>query len=270
MLSRGAAMACAVSGATTMLTGICSGQIAADFATDPAYQGGWSAGQNGGFGFTPWSFAGTSGSAVQQGMNSSSSFNQIGQAWTLFNPLGSPAGTDLAQAGRGFTALQVGQTFETVIDNPSLHTFYRGYTIRLASGTDNTAVERFAAYTFEYFSNGNWFTGNGTGNHATSLFDTDTSAAGMRLDFTLTGEESYHLSMTPLNNPANAYTEDGTLKGSGPVNYILFNFYNTQSNPANPTDFYISGMTISEVPEPSTLALIGLGSAGLLFLRRRK
>ena len=271
-LGRGAAIACAVSSATTMLTGVCSGQIAADYAIFPTYDSGWSAGQNGGFGFTAWSFGGTSGSAVQQGMNSTSPFNQLGRAWTLYNPAGSPAGTDLAQAGRGFAPLAVGQTFETVIDSPSERTFYRGYTIRLGSGADNTATERFAAYTFEYFSYGKWYTGNGSGNHATSLFDTDTAAAGMRLDFTLTGTDTYHLSLTPLSNPAKVYSEDGTLKASGPVDYVLFQLYGNQSDPTKATDFYISGMTIlpAAIPEPSSLALIGLGSAGLLFLRRRK
>ena len=205
-----------------MLTGICTGQVAADYALNPTYDTGWVAGQNGGYGFTPWTFGGTSGSAVQQGMTVSSPFDQLGRAWTLFNPLGSPAGTDLANAGRGFAPLQVGQTLQTVIDNPTQRTFYRGYTIRLGSGTDNTATERFAAYTFEYFSYGKWSTGNGSGDHGTSLFDTDTAAAGMRLDFTLTGADIYHLKMTPLANPANSYTEDGTLKNTGPVDYILF------------------------------------------------
>jgi hypothetical protein len=264
-----AAMACAVSGATSMLSGTCSAQIAADYATNSTYAGGWLAGQNGGYGFTAWSFGGTTGSPIQQRMSDSSSFNHLGRAWTLFNPLGATNGTDLANAGRGFAPLQIGQTFETVIDNPTQRNFYRGYTIRLGSGTDNTAVERLAAYTFEYFSYGKWFVGYGSGhNNGTSLFDTDTAPAGMRLDVTLTGANNYHLSMTPLNNPANAYTQDGTLGNSGPVDWIQFQFYNTASDPTKATDFYISSLTI--VPEPSTLAFLGLGSAGLLFLRRRK
>src|SRR3974390_2945549 len=67
-LNSSAATVCAVSGATAMLTGICSAQFAADSASNSTYAGGWSAGQNGGYGFTPWDFSGTTGSPVQQGM----------------------------------------------------------------------------------------------------------------------------------------------------------------------------------------------------------
>src|SRR5579862_7882349 len=93
------AVACALSGASTILNGVCSAQplTAADYSTNSTYASGWSAGQNGGFGFTPWSFDGTSGSDVQQRMDNSSPFNQLGPAWTLFNPLGRPLGTDLAE-----------------------------------------------------------------------------------------------------------------------------------------------------------------------------
>src|SRR5215471_14945986 len=110
----GVAMACVLSGATAMMTGVASAQIAADYATDPTYASGWSAGQNAGYGFGAWSFDGTQApdnsftTSGQQGMSSSS---PIGTAWTLFN-LSSTAG--LANAGRAITepgGLQVGQTF---------------------------------------------------------------------------------------------------------------------------------------------------------------
>ena len=130
--------------------------------------------------------------------------------------------------------------------------------------------QQVAAYTFEYFSYGKWYVGDRTGDHGTSLFNTDTAAAGMELDVTLTSATSYHLSMTPLNNPANAYSLDGTLKTDDPIDWIQFQFYNTTADSGLATDFYVSSITISEVPEPSTLAFIGLGFAGLLFMRRRK
>jgi hypothetical protein len=67
--------------------------------------------------------------------------------------------------------------------------------------------------------------------------NTDTAAAGMRLAITLTGAASYHLSMTPLNNPGNVVTPDGTLKNSGPIDRIQFQFYSTTSDPGSVTDF---------------------------------
>ena len=46
----------------------------------------------------------------------------------------------LANAGRAITepgGMQVGQTFETVIDNPSTTHFFRGWTISFNSGNNN-------------------------------------------------------------------------------------------------------------------------------------
>ncbi len=66
----------------------------------------------------------------------------IGTAWTLFN-LSSSAG--LANAGRAITeagGLQTGQTFETVIQNPSTsagYYTYRGWDLLFLNGTDNNA-----------------------------------------------------------------------------------------------------------------------------------
>ncbi len=286
-LNHGAA-ACAVSGVAAMLTSIASAQVAADSGTDPAYAGGWAAGQNGGFGFGAWSFDGTQApdnsftTSGQQGISSSS---PLGTSWTLFN-LSSTAG--LANAGRAITepgGLQVGQTFETVIENPSTTHFFRGWTISLNSGNNNiypggpsnnppgdTGLSQVQAYHFEYFNYGQWTVNDLSGNTGTTLVNTDTSIAGMKLDFKLTSATTYSLTMTPLGGSASPYTQVGTLANGGPIDWIQFQLYNNVSGGLNDTanNFEISGMTISPAPEPSTLALIGLGSGGLLFLRRRK
>ncbi len=254
MLRLGAAIAFVVPGAFALLSDTCAAQqlIAADYATNVTYTSDWLEGQNGGYGFTAWTFAGTSGSPIQQRMDSSSPFNHLGPAWTLFNPLGRPLGTDLAEAGRGFAPLQVGQTISIVFENPTNRIFYRGYTVSLASGTDNTAAERCALYMFDYApydtNLGCWKSPNGTNNGATSLYDTNTAAAGARLDFTLTGPNNYEFTLTPLENPSLAYTESGALKNSGPVNWVEFIFYNAESKPTEAaTDFYISSITIKDV-----------------------
>src|SRR5215469_873360 len=91
--SGNAAIACAVSGVTALMTGICSAQVASDSASNPIYSGGWSAGQNGGTGFGAWSFTGTDPSgAPYYGIGSS--------GWTLATTNSS---SGLANAGRSIT-----------------------------------------------------------------------------------------------------------------------------------------------------------------------
>src|SRR5437899_314693 len=178
-------LACAA-GATAMLSGTANAQItiASDSPTNSAYADGWQAGDNGGVGFTGWSFYGTYNSAVQHALDSTSPYNQLGLAWTLYLPNGNtpedpifvcdpndsinappgPCGTgpDLSRAGRGFAegALQVGQTISVVVDNPTERHFYKGYTISLISGTNNVGyccpagIARLRVGTFEYFTYG--------------------------------------------------------------------------------------------------------------------
>src|SRR5262245_34590755 len=131
-----AAVVCAVTGASSLLTGVCSAQplTAADYATNSAYADGLQPGDNGGFGFTAWSMYGTYNSAIQYTMDTNSVYNPLGVAWTLFNPNGRtpgppfPAddssnppegGSDIVRAGRGFSPLRVGQTISTIIANPT-------------------------------------------------------------------------------------------------------------------------------------------------------
>src|SRR5687768_10785224 len=98
------AAATVVAGSASFSSAMCYAQIAFDSATDPVYADGWQAGDNGGTGFGPWDFTGTYNSPVGQAMDSSSPYNQLGTAWTLYNAMGpepGPApdeGTDISQA----------------------------------------------------------------------------------------------------------------------------------------------------------------------------
>jgi hypothetical protein len=280
-LRRGVAMACAASGATMVLNGVSAGQLAFDSAVDPVYNNGWQVGDNGGFGFAPWSMFGTYTSATQHVLDSGASpHNQLGRAWTLYNPNGpnqgtdnAPSGgTDISQAGRGFPALQVGQTITTVIDNPIQRQFFRGYTVRLNTGGNNTvyagtAASRLAVGTFEYFTNGRWYISDASATNST-LFDTD-SAAGMRIDVALTGANTYQLTMTTLGSPSLSFSKSGTLSGTGAINWIEFELYNTDSdlNPvaiAGPaaTDFYIRSIGISNAPIPQLVSAWNVNALG--------
>jgi hypothetical protein len=273
----GAAIACAVTGATALMANHAAAQ-AYDAAST---YGSWTTGSTGGSGFGAWSFDQTQnpdnsfGTSGQQGLSSSQS---IGTAWTLFN-LSSSAG--LANAGRAITVgggLLTGQTFETVIQNPSTYTGslyyggYRGWDILFGNATDNNApgdnTSAIRASVFNYFNpSQNWGINDAGGSHPTSLTGPTTAAQGVRIDLKLNSATAYTLTMTPLNG-ATPYTLNGTY--TGPINYVDFRLYNAASSGLNDAadNFGISYMSV--VPEPATLSLVGLGSAGLLFLRRRK
>jgi hypothetical protein len=261
--------------------------IAFDTATDAAYDDGWQAGDNGGFGWGPWDFTGTEATAVQQTVDIFSHPNDLGRSWTLYNAAapepGRPPGytqpppganTDIAQAGRSIGPLVPGDTVHLVIDNPTERRFFRGYTVRFNTGGGNTTyagtpVSRLRVGTFEYGTNGLWFAADDdttAGAGDTTLFDTDTNS-GMRIDFTLTGADTYRLAMVPLNNPSLTFTKTGTLDGTGPIDWVEFELYNTDSDyyptssiVGGETDFYISNMWVTFVPEPTSAALLVLGA----------
>lgn len=128
--------------------------------------------------------------------------------------------------------------------------------------------------TFEYGTNGQWYVeDNGpSASNGTTLSDVDTNH-GMRIDLTVTGADTYQLKMTPLNNPAIAYSRTGTFGnvGGGPITWVEFEHYNTQSDyypspsiVGGETDLYISNVWITKIPEPTSLALVGLVAGVLL------
>jgi hypothetical protein len=143
----------------------------------------------------------------------------------------------------------------------------------LGNATDNNApgdnTSAIRASVFNYFNpSQNWGIDDAGGHNSTSLTGPTTAAQGVRIDLTLDSATAYSLTMTPLNG-ATPYTLNGTY--TGPINYVDFRLYNAASSGLNDAadNFGISYMEIVAAPEPSTLALIGLGSAGLLYLRRR-
>ena len=275
------ATACVVSGATTWSSAVSYAvTVAFDTAADSAYDNGWQAGDNGGFGFGPWNFDHTYNTlppnqqaidnGLKAGTSGSSVYNDIGRAWTLFNanasnvttnmPPGTTAGpdnppssgTDISRAGRAITNnLQVGSTVKLVIDNPIERRFFRGYTVQFNTGGGNTCyacspAARMRIGTFEYFSYGQWYTSDA--GQGPPLYDTDTDS-GMRIEFTLTGANTFNLKMIPLDNPGNTFEKSDTLTGSGPIDWIEIQFYNTDSDfyptivpqPAVPADYNGSG-----------------------------
>ena len=264
---------CAVAGATTLLSGVAHAQsfVAADYASNPIYSTGWSAGQNGGYGFGPWSFDGSNTNPPDGPYQFMSAASPLGASWTL----GVYAlHSGLANAGRAINepgGLQPGQTFETVIQNPSSYVFFRGFDILFCNATNNDPGGDGAAAlrlsVFGYYdgaltdwavTDGNPYNPDGT---STTLSYTNTAAAGLRIDLTLTSATNYSLAMTPLNGTT-PYTLTGQLAPSWinqnttsnvtelPVNFVSYRLWNAPSSGTNDiTDnFEITGMTIEGLP----------------------
>jgi hypothetical protein len=286
---------CLVGGATAWSSAMCHAQLAFDSASDAVYNDGWQAGDDGGTNFTAWNFDGTYISAIQQriddglgsGALGSSTYNDIGRAWSMFNPVeqgGGPGSQrDIARAGRGFAPLQVGQTLKVVIDNPSEQRFFRGYFVRLTGGTGGVngnicyngsactpgaaPKEKMLFQMFEYFTYGQWGIAEGDGPDLgtdpdfifTGLFDTDTvdppqvgTDSGVRFEVKLTGAETFEAKMIPLDNVGATFTHTGTLRNPGfSIDWIEFPFFNTQSEQGFDTDFFIRSIEITAAaPQP--------------------
>jgi hypothetical protein len=251
---------CAIAGATTLLSGAASAQIfvAADYATNATYTAGWSAGQNGGYGFGPWSFDWTEDvsnnldAGAQQTMSSAAA---IGPAWTLFN-LSSSGGISIA--GRAISepgGLRPGQTFETVLQNPDAFTYYRGFDIQFYNGADNeganTNNQALRLLVFYQGFSSNWKSDDASGTTFIPISAASTSTAGMKFDLTLLSTNTYSFTMTPLGDPSSAYTQTEPFVATNlPINYVNYRLWNTASSGTNDTtdNFEISSMTIEGLP----------------------
>lgn len=261
-LNTGAAMACAAAGAATMLSGHCAAQsyVAADYATNSIYNSGWSAGQNGGYGFGAWSFNDSDPGNTPGTLQSMTTSSAVGTAWTLTD---TDSGSGISNTGRPILepgGLQVGQTFQTIIQNPVNNagiTTYRGFDILLTSKStnnpagDNTAALRLTV--FDYVNPSMYWAITDAADHTRSTLSAMTSGtSGMIIAITINSTNTYTLNMAPVSNPNSPYlTFSGTLNGTNlPINYINYRCWNTASS--GPTDtadnFEISSMTIQAAP----------------------
>jgi hypothetical protein len=238
-------------------------QSAYDDASDPAYADNWQAGDNGGYGFTPWNwdagyiFAGTNytyappvfaqiDDGLQGGTQFSNPHNDIGRSWAIG---ASTADTGATHIGRGFAPLEINQTLTVVIDNPSKRVFFKGYFVRLNGGTGGTngnicnlgygcshptfpdgyPVGKNNLSRFEYFNYGEWHLYDG-GSTGTGVFDTDTAAEGAIYKVTRTGANQYKMSLDSIG-PGADFSASRTFDNAGaPVDWIEFVFFNANSD----------------------------------------
>jgi hypothetical protein len=258
-----------VAGACAWSSAMCYAvQLAYDDASDSVYNDGWQEGDDGDGtgGFGPWNFDGTYNTldpgqqamddGLKTGTQTSMPFNDIGEAWVLYNPVGrprgtsnGPVGTDIARVGRSFPELQIGQTLSVVVDNPSESFYFRGHTIRLNTGAnangcyngdncttpayDPGAVDAVIAMgTFAYTDYGKWYEQDAL-DPSDDLWDYQTNN-GVKIEFTLHEPDvdgnNYTYKMTPLDNPGLAVTVSAMADTISGIDWIQFDFYNTDSD----------------------------------------
>lgn len=223
--------------------------VAFDSASDPAYNDGLQTGDNGGTGFQPFQLANGNafiGNSQNNGFGDGN-INTLGEAFGQY---------DTQTLTRPFTgALSVGQTFSIDFDNGFLGEGEVAE-VRLA---DSSGTQLFS-FGFTGGTNSYRVDDAAVTNLATSL---GFSSGGFQIDFTLTSATTYDLTVVrQLNNQV--YTRSGTIAGAIDRVQIV-------SGPLTPDgsgDVFSNNLAISNIPEPASLALLGLGAA-LVAGRRR-
>ena len=232
--------------------------LASDNANNSPYEPGdtWANGQNGGFGFQPWSFTGAAnffiGSSTGNGGGGGTGIDTNGHAWGIF-----ASGGAFPTAYRPFNgALSVGQTFSLQMDNGFIdNSAYVGF--QLGDGQGNIP------FSFEFFGGQN----NYSYDIGNNRFDTGVpfTTSGLSIALTLGASNAFSLAITPIGGATT--TINGTLGSSNLVQVALFNL---SAGAGSSHDVFFNNLAI--VPEPSSLALIALSAAfgGSYLWRRRR
>ena len=247
--------------AIALAGGICAhAQIASDVASN--YGGTWTNNSTGGTGFLPWSITNNNGGAVFAGTftgNSTAGAGNINTSDVSFGLYAHPAAASVT-ASRAFSlALTTGDVF----------------TFQLALNYDNGNK----GFNFFAGSQGEVFNFNvGTGGSVSSANAVLNPGSGFGYNYG--GNATINVNLSVTSSTQFAYTISRTSETgfqgtlfSGNVTGLTealsgFAFYNSGTdNGAAQNNLYVNNLSV--IPEPSTYALIALGSLLTLAARRR-
>lgn len=238
---------------TQMLAITARGAIVTDSAADTAYNGGWTQGSAGGSGWASgWAlnyygancgfFTGSSaGNGGTENIDTSS------RAWGMF-----ANSSATSEAIRQFSnPLGINQVITLRMDNGLVDTGGTvGFGLRNSSGQNRFEI---------FFIGGNSFytVQDFEGSHTTEIGFT---RGGLDIDFTLTGANSYSVTLKSLDG-GTMDTLSGTLAGDTGSGIDRFRGFNANAGAGSDHNLYFN--SIQAVPEPVNVAL---GAFGLLLL----
>ena len=109
--------------------------------------------------------------------------------------------------------------------------------------------------------------GNQSYNSGSGAFPVWRSGTGAALSLANMSDPSFVFTFqVDISNPATAFETDGKLR-------VFFGGFRDDLQNTGPDNYEVSGvmdLTATAVPEPTTLALLGLGLGGLMLIRKRK
>ena len=242
--------------------------LASDNAADAVYSGGGNYnGLNGGTGFGAWINTPSANSSVAGSFVFTSTANasgslgidSSGEAWGLY-----ANSSNVSDAVRPFTggALSVGQTVKIDLDQGYEDT---GATVGI--GLQNSSFDNLMQVYYIGGDSVNSWKKNDAANQSDLSPNVPFSGDGFHLEITLATATTYTGVLTSNDGGSAAFsgTLISPLGGQDITQVRLFNFNSGMGDNAN---FY--GNSLAIVPEPSTVALVGLGMLGALVIRRRK
>jgi hypothetical protein len=236
--------------------------IAHDAADDAAYSDGWSEGDNGGFGFEPWSFLVSNNDGVT---------HFIDRGPLPENGLGAPAFAVTAayglpyqeRADRGFAPLAPGAVFEMDVGGVVLDpgTFSgSGLVLSFADRTGIDFTDELGLGVDPNLFGGNWFFSNAS-SFPGVLDDTGIPASSsfhVLLANSTTAPGIFAVVLTPLSGGAPLFTSAGLASEIDMLSIDMFG--------AGP--LFFDNLQISMIPETSSAAMAVV--AGTFLLRRRR